>query len=188
LSVLGNNFSFRRRAYEEVGGYRKMGFTIIEDFALMRTLLRETGWKVRYPIDPEMLVHSYPMKDIGRFYHQRKRWSAGGKEVGWYGKALMALALLTHLLLPMSTLMLPAPKALIGLSLVMLVDLGLLWRATGLVKRRDLLAYFPIWEAFYFCYTVIFASVLLLPTTVTWKGVSYSWRLNWKMKEISENQ
>ena len=46
LSVLGNNFSFRRQAYEEVGGYRNMGFTIIEDFALMKTLVKKTLWKV----------------------------------------------------------------------------------------------------------------------------------------------
>ena len=73
LSVLGNNFSFRKSAYDEVGGYRNMGFTIIEDFALMTTLVKETTWKVLYPINPEMLVYSHPMPSWRAFENQRKR-------------------------------------------------------------------------------------------------------------------
>lgn len=186
LSVLGNNFSFRKQAYDEVGGYRGMGFTIIEDFALMKTLTKRTSWKVLYPIDPEMLVYSHPMPNFKTFWNQRKRWSAGGKEIGRYGKFLMALAMLVHILIPLSLFFWLTPMSLLGCSVVIIADFVLLWRTTGLVKRRDLLAYFPIWEAFYFCYTALFAPVLLLPTTVTWKGISYSWKLNWKMKRITE--
>ncbi len=184
LSVLGNNFSFRRAAYEEVGGYRQMGFTIIEDFALMKTLIQKTSWRVLYPIDAEMLVHSRPMPTLRRFYHQRKRWSAGGKEVGWYGKFLMALSLLTHLVLPLSFLFLAIDVGLLAMSAVLLADFGLLWRTAGMIHRRDLLAYFPLWEIFYFCYTIFFTPVLLFPTKVEWKGISYYWKLNWKMKKI----
>jgi len=55
LSVIGNNFSFRKAAYDVVGGYQKMGFTIIEDFTLMKSLLKHTHWQVRYPINSKML-------------------------------------------------------------------------------------------------------------------------------------
>lgn len=186
LSVLGNNFSFRREAYEQVGGYRQMGFTIIEDFALMKTLIRKTSWKVRYPIAPDMLVYSHPMPNLRRFWNQRKRWSAGGKEVGWYGKFLMALSMLVHIILPLAFFFLPSQTCLLGWGLVLFADFSLLWRTTGLAGRRDLLFYFPVWEIFYFSYTLVFAPVLLFPTTVTWKGISYSWKLNWKMKKITE--
>ncbi len=186
LSVLGNNFSFRKQAYEEVGGYRRMGFTIIEDFALMKTLTKKTSWKVLYPIDPDILVYSHPMPDFKRFCNQRKRWSAGGKEIGWYGKFLMALSMLVHILLPVSLVLGATPASLFGCGVVMMSDFVLLRLTTARVKRQDLLAYFPFWEAFYFFYTVFFAPVLLFPTTVTWKGTSYSWKLNWKMKKINE--
>lgn len=189
LSVLGNNFSFRRKAYEEVGGYRNMGFTIIEDFALMKTLLNKTAWEVRYPIDPKMLVYSRPMPDIKRFYHQRKRWSAGGKEMGRYGKFLMFLSHFVHIFLPVSFFILKSfIYPLLGLLCLFLADFCLLFRTTGLVNRRDLLTYFPLWEVFYFAYTIFFAPVLLFPTTVTWKDISYSWKLNWKIKKMIEHE
>lgn len=189
LSVLGNNFSFRRQAYEGVGGYRNMGFTIIEDFALMKTLLKKTSWRVLYPIDPDMLAYSRPMPDLKHFYHQRKRWSAGGKEVGSYGKFLMLVAHLAHILLPASFFFLENPGlSLSGIALLCLADLFLLFRTTSLVKRRDLLKYFPSWEIFYFLYTIFFAPVLLFPTTVTWKDISYSWKLNFQLKKMNEPQ
>lgn len=189
LSVLGNNFSFRRKAYEKVGGYRNMGFTIIEDFALMKTLLKKTSWKVLYPIDPNMVVYSHPMPDLKKFYHQRKRWSAGGKEVGLYGKFLMFLSHFIHILLPVSFFLSNSPLVpLLGLLAISLADFCLLFHTTGLVGRRDLLKYFPLWEIFYFAYTIFFAPVLLFPTTVTWKDISYSWKLNWKLKKMVKSR
>lgn len=189
LSILGNNFSFRKQAYEEVGGYRRMGFTIIEDFALMKFFLKQTRWQVRYPIDGDMLVISHPMPDFRRFYQQRKRWSAGGKEVGLYGKFLMLISHLAHILLPLSCLLLDNPTLpLLGMLTLALADFTLLFRTTGLVHRRDLLTTFPIWESFYFVYTTLFAPVLLFPTTVNWKDIIYKWKLNWQLKNMFERQ
>ncbi|MCH8020209.1 glycosyltransferase [candidate division KSB1 bacterium] len=185
LSVLGNNFSFRRQAYEEVGGYRNMGFTIIEDFALMKTLVKKTLWKVLYPIDSKMLVYSQPMPDFKAFYNQRKRWSAGGKEVGLYGKSLMFISVMVHMLIPISFFVFDLRFSFLALIIVLLADFGLLCRTTGLVQRRDLLKYFLLWEGFYFLYTILFTPVLLFPTTVKWKNISYSWKFNWKLKKMS---
>ena len=185
LSVLGNNFSFRRQAYEEVGGYRNMGFTIIEDFALMKTLVKKTLWKVLYPIDSKMLVYSQPMPDFKAFYNQRKRWSAGGKEVGLYGKSLMFISVMVHMLIPISFFVCDLRFSFLALIIVLSADFGLLCRTTGLVQRRDLLKYFLLWEGFYFFYTILFTPVLLFPTTVKWKNISYSWKFNWKLKKMS---
>lgn len=189
LSVLGNNFSFRKKAYEEVGGYQEVGFTIIEDFALMKTLLKKTRWQVRYPIDKRMLVYSYPMPNLRAFHEQRKRWSAGGKEVGWYGKFLMTVSWLSHALVVSGLLTGTMPAACFGASfLLAAADFCLLFRTTGLVGRRDLLKGFPLWEIFYFVYTLFFAPVLLFPTRITWKNISYSWKFNWQLKRMTELQ
>ncbi len=186
LSVLGNNFSFRREAYEEVGGYRNMGFTIIEDFALMKTLVKKTSWKVLYPIDSKMLVYSHPMSNVSKFYRQRKRWSAGGKEVGFYGKFLMLISVMVHLLIPISFFIFNLQLSFLALLGVLLADFSLLFRTIGLVRRRDLLKYFLLWEGFYFLYTILFTPVLLFPSTVKWKNISYQWKFNWKLKKMSE--
>ncbi len=136
LSVLGNNFSFRREAYEQVGGYRNMGFTIIEDFALMKALVRQTKWQVLYPISEDMLVYSHPMPNLRRFANQRKRWSAGGKEVGWYGKLLMLIAVLVHLAIPVGFFTTHVQLAVAALASILAADFCLLARTTGIIKRR----------------------------------------------------
>jgi cellulose synthase/poly-beta-1,6-N-acetylglucosamine synthase-like glycosyltransferase len=185
LSVLGNNFSFRKQAYDEVGGYRKIGFTIIEDFALMRKLVRETAWEVIYPIDRKMLVYSYPMRKIRDFHRQRKRWSAGGKEMGLYGKFLMAIAFLAHALILTGLMLEPFRWESVSIFAALCCsDLWLLHRTTTIIGRRDLLKYLPAWKCFYFFYTLFFAPILLLPTTVTWKDIRYSWKLDFQMKKI----
>lgn len=186
LSILGNNFSFRKTAYEEVGGYAKMGFTIIEDFALMKALLRQTRWRVCYPIDTCMLVTSRPMPSLPAFVEQRKRWAAGGKEVGLYGKFLMSVATAIHLVLPATFMLTGASfQVLVALGAVLVGDFVLLFRTTGLIRRRDLLKCFLPWEIFYFLYTILFAPVLLFPTTVTWKGTSYKWKFNMQLDKSS---
>lgn len=183
LSILGNNFSFRRAAYEQVGGYEKMNFTIVEDFALMRRLVKSTSWQVCYPIDPEMQVYSQPLPGWRQFYQQRKRWAAGGREMPLHNKLLMAAALLVHLAILLAFPVAPV-LALAGLALVCTADFILLSRTTGMVRRRDLLACFPLWQCFYFFHTIFFTPVLLFPTTVTWKRVSYSWKFNRKLKRM----
>jgi len=187
VSVLGNNFSFRRAAYEAVGGYRNLGFSIIEDFNLMQAVIRRTGWRVCFPIDPRNTVLSKPMATFTEFYHQRKRWAAGGKEVSLFAKSLMAVAFLTHVLLPLG-LVLPGSSllSLVALLSVIAADTALLWPSTGRLHRRDLLRYLLPFEAFYFLYTTFFAPVVLFPTTVHWKGVRYEWETPGKIKRISE--
>jgi cellulose synthase/poly-beta-1,6-N-acetylglucosamine synthase-like glycosyltransferase len=186
LSVLGNNLSFRKQAYEQAGGYETMGFTIIEDFALMRHLLLKTDWQVRYPVDTEMLVVSKPMPRIRPFYQQRKRWSAGGREVGIYGKFLMFVAFSVHLLLLLSLRIDAGVATACMATIIMMADFLLLYRSGSRIHRLDLLKYFVFWEFFYFFYTILFAPALLFPTTVNWKHVTYSWQLNWKLKKVDE--
>ncbi len=188
LSVLGNNFSFRKSAYDEVGGYLNMGFTIIEDFALMTTLVKKTTWKALYPINPKMLVYSHPMSSWRAFQNQRKRWSAGGKEVGVYGKSLMAVSLFSHLAIPLAFWASNLGLALIGTGIILGADLILLSRSTKIIDRNDLIKFFPLWELFYFFYTIFFTPVLLFPTTVQWKNISYSWRFNWQIKNMIEKK
>lgn len=186
LSILGNNMSYRKQAYDSVGGYRNMGFTIIEDFALMRQLVHKTEWQVRYPADKEMLVISRAMPDFAAFYEQRKRWSAGGKEVGWYGKFLMLVSFLSHLLLTAAWFLTPGLQTVVLTLLVLAVDFILLNRSAMRFDRFDLMRHFFLWEIFYFVYTSFFAPVLLLPTTVKWKDVRYKWQFDWRINRVDE--
>jgi cellulose synthase/poly-beta-1,6-N-acetylglucosamine synthase-like glycosyltransferase len=186
VSIIGNNFAFRRATYEAVGGYEKLGFSIIEDFALMRATHEQTDWQVIFPLDPQLAIISEPATNWREFYVQRQRWAAGGKEVGLLAKWLMAIAFLAHLAC-LAAFFISAKLAIVCFAVLAGVDFLLIWQSTRRLERRDLLAIFPLFEIYYFLYSFFFAPTVLLPATVRWKGVHYRWNWRGKIKRVKES-
>ena len=91
-----------------------------------------------------------------------------------------------HLLFLISLFIRPDALLAACTGAVLLADFLLLHRSAKNIGRLDLLSCFVPWEGFYFLYTVLFAPTLLLPTTVKWKEISYSWKMNWQLKKVNE--
>jgi len=185
LSIIGNNFAFRRAAYDAVGGYQKIGFSIIEDFALMRAIAGQTAWRVIFPIDPQLAITSAPAQSWREFYEQRQRWAAGGKEAGIMTKLVMAIAFFGHLAC-LAAWVISFQLALVCLMILMSADFLLLWQSARRLGRKDLLLVFPVFEVYFFLYSFLFAPAVLLPTTVRWKGRHYRLNLRGKIKRVEE--
>jgi cellulose synthase/poly-beta-1,6-N-acetylglucosamine synthase-like glycosyltransferase len=188
VSIIGNNFAFRRAAYEAVGGYQKIGFSIIEDFALMRAIDERTDWQIVFPLDPQLVIASEPAKTWREFYEQRQRWAAGGKEAGWLAKALMLAAFLGHLACFVAAFI-SITLAASYFFILAGADFLLLWQSTRRLAPRtagELLRIFPLFEIYYFLYSFFFAPTVLLPATVRWKGVQYHWNYRGKIKRVKE--
>ena len=186
LSIIGNNFAFRREAYDAVGGYEKIGFSIIEDFALMRAIAEQTQWRVIFPVAARTAIHSAPASTWREFYEQRQRWAAGGKDVGGLAGVFMLIAFLGHLASFAAWFISPL---LAGICLFALLssDFLLLWKTTARLERQDLLKIFPLFEVYYFFYSFIFAPTVLLPATVRWKGIRYRWNFRGQIKHVEEH-
>jgi len=185
LSIIGNNFAFRRAAYDAVGGYEKIGFSIIEDFALMRAIAEQTKRRVIFPIDARTTMISKPARGWREFYEQRQRWAAGGKEAGMLAGIFMLIAFLGHLAC-IAAWFISMPLAFICLLTLLSSDFLLLWKTTARLERKDLLKVFPLFEMYYFFYSFLFAPTVLLPATVRWKGVQYRWNFLGKIKRVEE--
>jgi cellulose synthase/poly-beta-1,6-N-acetylglucosamine synthase-like glycosyltransferase len=185
VSIIGNNFAFRRAAYEAVGGYQKIGFSIIEDFALMRAIDEQTDWQIVFPLDPQLAITSDPAKTWREFYEQRQRWAAGGKEAGGLAKAFLLAAFLGHLACLVAAFISTALAASCFFILAG-ADFLLLWQSTRRLKRQELLRIFPLFEIYYFFYSFFFAPTVLLPARVRWKGVQYYWNYRGKIKRVKE--
>ena len=186
LSIIGNNFAFRRAAYDAVGGYEKIGFSIIEDFALLRAINERTNWRIIFPVDARTTIISEPARNWREFYEQRQRWAAGGKGAGVLAGIFMLIAFLGHLACFVAWFI-SLPLALICLLALLSSDFLLLWKTTSRLERKDLLKVFPLFEMYYFFYCFIFAPTVLLPATVRWKGVQYRWNFLGKIKRVEEN-
>ncbi len=172
LSVFGNNLSMRKKAFLDVNGYAGAGFSLIEDFALMRTMVQR-GWRVLLPADPALVVQSAPEKDWQTFLQQRKRWAIGGRQVSFLARIFLAVAVAGRFipLLPLIFGNIPAAGA--ALVAVFLCDYLLLHKAAGSLHRLDMLTNFFSYELFTFASSLIFGPVLLFANSVAWKGRVY---------------
>jgi len=58
LTWMGNNLSFRRSAYNSIGGYKQVGFSVTEDFALLKAMYKKNRSAIRFVRDLKSLVLS----------------------------------------------------------------------------------------------------------------------------------
>ncbi|MGH7491891.1 MAG: glycosyltransferase [bacterium] len=185
LSIIGNNFAVRREAYEHAGGHARIGFSMVEDFALMRKITSTAKWHVRFPLEQETAIFSFPAQNWGEFFEQRRRWAAGGREFGGFAKYLMMLALCCH-----GALLLAAFVSLelfaVGLLGLLLMDFFLLARGTTALRCQSLLKYFLPFRAGFLMYNLLLAPIFLFSTSVRWKGRRYRWDLRRRWHAIEE--
>jgi cellulose synthase/poly-beta-1,6-N-acetylglucosamine synthase-like glycosyltransferase len=171
VTILGNNFAFRKNVYLEVGGFAKIGFSVTEDMALMQAISRKTKWKILYPLVKHTAIKSVPAPSIKSFYQQRKRWIIGGRKVSWWGYFLMFSAFSAHLLMLLVwPLNLISTLSITLLSLCLLADFLLLYTILARIKQKQLLVLFIAFELFYIFYTLTLALLFIVPATVNWKG------------------
>ena len=173
-SCIGNNMALRKNVYFQIGGYPHIGFNITEDFALIQHVCNQTDWKIRFPINPETTVTSYPEAKFKDFFHQRKRWVVGGKTVRFFALFLMLASFLNHLILPIA-FFLPdfCATAMFGFFMIFAIDFILLMRTLIPNGKLFLLTFFPFFEFFYFSYTTIFA-LFAFSNSVHWKNDHYT--------------
>jgi len=172
LSWVGNNMAFRRQAYDKVGGYRALGYSLIEDFALANAIATQTDWQVRFSAVKDALVHSSPLSSLLQLYRQRRRWFTGFGSMRPFGKSVMILSTVAHLSCVALSAMQWQLFLFCFLSLA-LTDWFLLYPTAKNLDRRDLLRYFPAFQFYFFCYLTIFPLFLFFDRQVVWKEQRY---------------
>lgn len=170
LGLIGNNFAFRRSAYDAVGGYRGVRFTVTEDYALFRAMHR-AGSRVVFPCtnDTSMVTEACP--SLAAVLHQKQRWSRGGLETGLAGYTVLTIAVLMMASIVVAPFVSPIAWA---------VTWGTKFGADILVMAPNLrrlgrlgqLRHFLEFE-FYFVAQAFVIPFLLLKRRVVWKGRSY---------------
>ena len=82
LTAMGNNMAISRKAYEAVGGYPRIGFSIVEDYVLFKAILAQ-GFGFAQGFSPRLLSESLPMQRWADWVWQRRRWVQGAKGATW---------------------------------------------------------------------------------------------------------
>ena len=171
LSAVGNNMSFRKKAYDDVGGYVGVGPSVTEDFVLFKAIGYQTKWSVAYPLDPRTLVWSEPCAGWKEIFAQKKRWARGGIKIHFLGYLIMTIGFL------MSALVLVYPWIgthiwywLGALGVKWIADAFLLQSPLGALRQKKLFKYYIVYELYYVLYVVLLPFVLLFTGRVIWKG------------------
>ena len=173
VTVLGNNFGFRRQAYLDTGGFAALGFSLAEDMQLLQAIHRQ-GWKVVYPLQAATAVSSVPLPTVKEFYRQRLRWVKSSGTASWWGYMLMSASLLAHLVMVVAVIFkLLNLSVAIAIALALFVDFIFLLRLLKRFRLSRLIFYFPLFEIFYLLYTLFFAVIFFLPAGVVWKDRQY---------------
>jgi cellulose synthase/poly-beta-1,6-N-acetylglucosamine synthase-like glycosyltransferase len=166
---MGNNMAVRRTAYDAVGGYPALPFSVAEDFTLVRAVATRTRFRVRFPLDPATTVATLPMDGLAATYRQRRRWARGGLVGDAWVLAAYAAVHLVHLSLAAGLVLLPGPA--FGLLVAKMGAEGALLRvACRRSGTRFRWRHLPGFEAFLFLYTLTLPSALLLRPGIRWKG------------------
>jgi len=170
VGVVGNNLSFRRAAYDAIGGYRGVRFTITEDFGLLRTMARN-GARAIYPCSYNTRNFTMPCVSLGEVIRQKQRWARGGEESTLPGYTIFAVAMLMLIAFSIAPFVSVEAWVLVW-SMKFACDLLLLIPTMRRLRSTGQLRYFLLFE-FYFVVQLMVIPLLLANRTVVWKGRSY---------------
>ncbi|MGK0139913.1 MAG: cellulose synthase/poly-beta-1,6-N-acetylglucosamine synthase-like glycosyltransferase [Algoriphagus sp.] len=73
---MGNNMAVRKEAFGATGGYQKIGFSIVEDYALYKAVI-DKGYGFKQVFNRNVLAYTTPPQ---YYFEQRKRWMQGAFE------------------------------------------------------------------------------------------------------------
>ncbi len=172
----GANLSYRRRVFDEVGGFEGHDHLPSgDDDLLLQNIHRRTDWKVSYLLDYDTINFTKPMNGIKNFLNQRSRWAS--KSIHYPSKGLFAVMLSIYLfysllfsLLPFTLLGLFTPEVyLAGLLLKVIPEFLIISKALGYLKRKDLLPLFFLAEFLQIPY-VLYAGFMGFFHKFRWKG------------------
>ena len=170
LGSIGNNLSFRKSAYDQVGGYRKLKFSVTEDYTVVQAIVGSKEWKYLYPIDVKLLVESKPCPTFQSLLQQKHRWGKGGLDMKPAGLAIMVIGFLMHL----SPLIMLCFGGIIESAAALMVkfiaDYIFLYKILSQLDRKEDLQWFHWFEIYFILYVFFLPFLVFFGGKVKWKG------------------
>ena len=165
---MGNNMAVSADAYWATGGYEKIGFSIVEDYALYKAIIAK-GYSYQQLYLPEVMTITKPPEN---YFEQRKRWVSGGISSG---SILIFPALIQGFLLPtlliISVFSWKIPLFIYFLNMIVNFVFGK--KLFKILNQETLLKYIPAYTIYMYVFWFLQLVAYFLPTKLVWKGRSY---------------
>jgi cellulose synthase/poly-beta-1,6-N-acetylglucosamine synthase-like glycosyltransferase len=173
ITVIGNNFSIRKKAYELVGGFRGIPFSVTEDYAMVQAVVQRTSYQVKFLLSKTTLVESYPCITWKQLFRQKQRWAVGAMNMVPHGVLVIGIGYITHVLMLLGILIV-SPFILVStLGIKLLADIFFLALPLSEFRIFSRLKYLFPFELYYIVYGFLFPFIALFTKNVTWKERKY---------------
>ncbi|MEM1406668.1 MAG: glycosyltransferase [Bacteroidota bacterium] len=169
--AMGNNMFVTRQAYEAIGGYESIPFSVTEDLELFRQV-KKKGYQTRHVASAESTVLTQGISGLMNLLSQRKRWLTGAIQLH---PAIVFLLLMQALYYPALTglFFIEWPLAILIFVLKALLQALIVNKVAQTIRRPKKVGHMVLFE-FYQSYVALVSSVyFLLPSPVRWKGRKY---------------
>lgn len=172
VTAVGNNMVVSRTAYESVGGYENIPFSVTEDYQLFKETLTK-GWQYENLIDAQSICYSKPTATLAMLMRQRKRWMHGAihvpKSLGLY----LGMQAIYGPILVLGLCCAPLPMLVFAN-----IKMGLQYLFIKRVFKKANIAkpsvtFYMIYEVYSAMISLLTILYFLLPTKVIWKGRKY---------------
>jgi cellulose synthase/poly-beta-1,6-N-acetylglucosamine synthase-like glycosyltransferase len=172
VTSLGNNMGVTREAYEAVGGFEGVSFSITEDYELYCAII-DHGFAPLHIYAIEAMGITLPMPSTGALLEQRKRWMYGVVKLPFQ---IVLFLLLNALFIPVLILLIfVSPMIGIGLGILrFLIQVQFFNKLQRLLHSRLSLFWlfpFEFYQSFINLTTLIY---FLSPLKATWKGRAFN--------------
>ncbi len=172
ISCIGNNMSYRKKAYDDVGGYESLPFSVTEDSNLLLAISRLKKYKIIYPVDVNGMVTSKACSTFKELFRQKKRWAVGGIDVPVRGYFVMASGFAANIGIILTPLFFSGVWLYLS-AFKLATDFFLLFPVHEKLGIKKNLKYFLSFEIYYTFYVIALPFILLFDRKVIWKNREY---------------
>jgi len=168
LGCFGNNIAITRKAYNEIGGYETLKFSVTEDFVLLKAIF-DAGFSIRYLCIKDTIVETLPVDTFKEYMIQRKRWAVGAMNLGIKAVIYVASSIALWGAIIGSILTSSWELLIISCLLRFLGDCLILFPVFDALNIRYLKKWIPLSVCFY-SITEILLTFMIINKKVQWKG------------------
>ncbi len=169
VTAVGTNFSVRRKAYDAVGGYDNITFSVTEDYSLFHAITTRTKFAACLPCEEATLVESEACSTVSQLFRQKLRWFRGGRDMSLSKLLLYSLSYAFHSFLCVALFSQYWSAVSTALLLKLSSDFILLYPTLKTFKKGTMIKFFPIFELYYSLYILIFPILIILGPPIRWK-------------------
>lgn len=168
LGCFGNNMAVRRDAFNAIGGYANIPFSVTEDLALQFAMFR-AGYEIRHAIHSNVQVQTMPCSTFVEYVKQRHRWVRGGTALGISATAFVISSIALWAGIIVSAVYSAWVPFWGFVAMRLMADSGLVAMSAIYIKRYRLLPMIVPAMAL-LVLTELFIPFLVARKQVTWKG------------------